>query len=78
LTLRELTGMAEAKVREQWSHTSMLLALTANVNRDPKKTRAFSPTDFNPLEAGKRNRVIGKTKDLSILRRVFVENNNRD
>jgi len=28
---------------------SALLALLANVHRDPKKTKAFTPNDFNPL-----------------------------
>jgi len=27
---------------------AMLAALTANVNRDPKKSRAFKPSDFMP------------------------------
>ena len=25
------------------------MALLANINRDPKKGRAFSPSDFNPF-----------------------------
>jgi hypothetical protein len=33
--------MAEARGRESWAHTSAILALIANVNRDPKKTRPF-------------------------------------
>jgi len=41
LTLRELLFMAEARGRESWAHTSAILALIANVNRDPKKTRPF-------------------------------------
>jgi hypothetical protein len=35
LTLRELLWMAEARAREAWAHTSAVLALIANVNRDP-------------------------------------------
>lgn len=62
--------MAEAKGRADWGRTSVMLALTANVNRDPKKTRAFKPADFNPYEMEKR--TVGKTKDLSILKTVFV------
>jgi hypothetical protein len=48
LTLRELCWMAEGKQRNDWSHTSVILALVANCNRDPKK-RAFTPDDFNPF-----------------------------
>ena len=40
--------MAESRARERWAHTSSVMALIANVNRDPKKGRAFRPDDFNP------------------------------
>jgi len=40
--------MAESRARERWAHTSSLMALIANVNRDPKRGRAFRPSDFNP------------------------------
>jgi len=63
--------MAEARGKERWAHTSAIMALVANAHRDPKKTRAFKPSDFNPYHAPKR--VVGKTKDLSILKKVFVE-----
>ena len=64
--------MAEAKGREAWAHTSAVLAMTANVNRDPKRTRAFRPADFNPHEMARRKKVIGKA-DISILKDVFVK-----
>ena len=65
--------MADARQRESWSHTSAVLALVANVNRDAKKTRAFRPSDFNPLAAASKGKCELRTKDLSILKRVFVE-----
>ncbi len=40
--------MADARGEEAWNHTSQLLSLTFNVNRDAKKERARSPADFNP------------------------------
>ena len=40
--------MAEGRERARWRHTSAMMALTANVNRDPKKGRAFEPADFDP------------------------------
>jgi len=40
--------MAEARCRERWAHTSAVLALIANVHRDPKRSRVFKPADFNP------------------------------
>ena len=49
--------MAEGSDRRQWAHTSCLLAMIANVNRDPKKTRAFRSDDFNPYsDAGRKHR----------------------
>ena len=43
--------MQEAKCKDLWGHTSNLMALIANVNRDPKKGRACRPADFNPYTA---------------------------
>jgi hypothetical protein len=44
--------MAEGRRKENWSHTSHLLAMLANANRDAKKQRQpFSPNDFNPFAA---------------------------
>jgi len=40
--------MAEGRDRALWRHTSAVMALTANVNRDPKKGRLFEPSDFDP------------------------------
>lgn len=77
MTLRELLWMAEGRGREHWAHTSALLALLANVHRDPKKHRAFSPADFNPYEALERRKPTAKAKDLSILKEVFVDRRNR-
>ncbi|MBM4020562.1 MAG: hypothetical protein FJ288_19965 [Planctomycetes bacterium] len=50
--------MAEARGRANWAQTSTVLALIANVNRDPKKTRAFRPADFNPFETRRRRRGV--------------------
>ena len=46
--------MAEARSRDNWAHTSAVLALIANVNRDPKKSRPFKPADFDPYSARDR------------------------
>ena len=63
--------MAEARRREEWGRTSAVMALVANVNRDPKKTRAFKPGDFDPT--ARSAKAPEMTGDLSILRRVFVD-----
>lgn len=46
--------MAEGKSRQAWGVASCVLAMIANVNRDPKKTRALKPEDFNPYAARSR------------------------
>jgi len=40
--------MADAHLDERWSHTASLMALIANIHRDPKKGKRFTPDDFNP------------------------------
>jgi len=41
--------MAEGHGRDEWGRLSVLLALTANCHRDPKKGRAFKPSDYDPF-----------------------------
>jgi hypothetical protein len=41
--------MADGKQRDAWAHTSSLMALLVNINRDPKRGRAVKPDDFNPF-----------------------------
>ena len=73
MTLRELLWMAEARRRDAWDHTASLLALTYNANRG-KNQRARKPNDFHPLPTPREDREsIPKTKDLSILKDVFVK-----
>jgi len=65
--------MAEARGRDNWAHTSAILALVANVNRDPKKTRAFKPADFDPYSAkDKRDGAIEVT-DMAVLKDAFIK-----
>ena len=40
--------MGEGRERAEWSRLSVLLCLLANINRDPKKSRALKPSDFDP------------------------------
>lgn len=63
--------MWEGRVRENWNHTAQMMALTANINRDPKrKSKPFAPADFHPLERARESRVI--PADITVLRDVFV------
>ncbi len=49
--------MHEGSLKAQWMQTSSIMALLANIHRDPKKRRkAYRPDDFNPMTGP------GKTK----------------
>jgi len=61
--------MAEARQRGDWARTSSIMALIANVNRDPKKHRPFTPADFDPFVKATVTRIEA---DVSVLRDMFV------
>jgi hypothetical protein len=61
--------MAEGRSRSEWGHTSSVLCLMANLNRDPKATpRPFTPADFDPHEkaraAAPAKVTMGEVKDI--------------
>ena len=64
--------MAEARGREAWNHMSAVMALLANIHRDPKKHRAFRPSDFNPYETKRGSGIPIKAKDIGLLKKVFI------
>jgi len=61
--------MAEARAKDEWARSSALMALLANCHRDPKKTRALRPSDFDPF--AKRPAPI--PIDMDSLKAVFLE-----
>lgn len=62
--------MAEARQRDEWARTSSLMTLIANVHRNHKKTRAFKPSDFDPLAPRRQaTPVVG----VEILKEVFLK-----
>jgi len=62
--------MAEAKSRAAWDHTASILALVANIHRDPKKSRPFVPADFHPHERRKQHPAkVG----VAALKSIFVD-----
>ncbi len=70
--------MAEARAHESWSHTSALLALLANVHRDPKKHRVYKPADFDPTRSRTGPRKARRNESLpwvgiEVLKQVFVD-----
>ncbi len=54
-TLRELAQMAKGRAVGSWDHTSHILWMIANVNRDPKR-RAHPIEDFHPFKKRKKRR----------------------
>lgn len=63
--------MAEAHRRDEWGRTSCLMALIANTQRNPKKTRPFRPGDFDPFSRQRAAEVI--PADVSMLKEVFID-----
>jgi len=65
--------MAEARARDHWAHTSSILALVANVNRDPKKTRPFKPSDFDPYAGRDKSSEAIEVTDMAVLKDAFFQ-----
>ena len=65
--------MAEGRGRAEWSRMSSLMALVANVNRDPKKHRAFRPRDFNPYERRRTEGIPLTAANMHLLKNAFVK-----
>jgi hypothetical protein len=64
--------MAEGLGRERWAHTSLLCALIANANRDPKRSRPFKPSDFDPYaRQDRRLRTVADKESLAVLREAL-------
>jgi hypothetical protein len=63
--------MGEARSQQAWAHTSSILALFANLHRDPKKSRAYKPGDFNPHV--RRKPVTIQKVGVSVLKQVFID-----
>jgi len=64
-------GRVETFDRLQWATTSAVLAMIANVNRDPRKTGPFRARDFDPYAKRCRNGVPITPDNIEDLK-VFV------
>ncbi len=64
--------MVEGRGQESWAHTSAVLSLIANVNRDPKKSRQFKPSDFDPYAQRKRREQAIEVTDMALLKKAFT------
>ena len=68
--------MAQARQEDHWNHTAALMALLANVNRDPKRGRAFKPADFHPALPARRERAGPPQPlkgEIGMLKTIFVD-----
>jgi hypothetical protein len=65
--------MAEGLGRERWAHTSLICALVANANRDPKRGRPFKPSDFDPyVRQERRQRFEADNESLALLKEALT------
>ncbi|HUU30836.1 MAG TPA: hypothetical protein VMY69_01895 [Phycisphaerae bacterium] len=69
--------MADARGRDEWGRMASLMALIANVNRDPRRCRAFKPADFSPYEARRSDGIRVTRENLRLLKQVFVDRKGR-
>lgn len=66
--------MAEARQKAAWERAASLMALLANIHRDPKKGRVFHPHDFNPYAASEKRVSFPKARDsIELLAKVFIK-----
>jgi hypothetical protein len=61
--------MAEGRQRHEWSMAASVMALVANAQRDPKRTRPFRASDFDPF--ARPPKPI--RADVSVLKDVFID-----
>ena len=64
--------MDDACIRERWARTAAVMALIAEVNRDPKKGRPFQAADFDPFAAADRREEAIEIVELADLKQAFV------
>ena len=64
--------MLGARGKFEWSQTASLMALAANLVRDPKKGKAASPADFNPFAQRPPKPVLKGKEMLAALKAAFV------
>jgi hypothetical protein len=64
--------MAEGRLQSEWDHTSVILALLANVHRDPKKRRPYRPEDFHPYRKKRSSGIRITRESIALLKGVFV------
>ncbi len=62
--------MSDGRGKMEWAQTSSIMAIIANIMRDPKKGKGAKPGDFNPYMAKKEKAIKAP---LTVLRDVFCK-----
>ena len=60
--------MSDARQRHEWSIASTLMAVLANIHRDPKRSRTLKPSDFDPFA----QRTPPPKVPITVLKDVFI------
>lgn len=61
--------MLDGRQRHEWSIASSIMAVIANTNRDPKRSRLLKASDFDPFAKHARPVKV----DVSVLKDVFID-----
>jgi hypothetical protein len=65
--------MAEGRQRANWAQTASVMALLANCHRDPKRSRAFRPSDFDPFaRSAAANVVVTDGGNVELMEKAFT------
>lgn len=63
--------MSQSRLCHDWDRTAALLLMLYNANRDPKRSRELSETDFNPYRKKSDTGVsVNREEALELLRAV--------
>jgi hypothetical protein len=62
--------MLESRQRHDWAIASSVMALVANIHRDPKRSSLIKPSQFDPFARRAASTTI--RADVSVLKDVFI------
>ena len=76
-TLRQLYEMAQSRQKQDWLHTSNLMALLANLLTF-NRSHTFKAADFDPFAQSQSSQVIPLDTDdaMALLKRTFITTRN--
>lgn len=65
--------MVEGRGKFEWNQTSALMALAANIVRDPRKGKTYSASDFNPFAKQEKPIKLRGKDMLQVLKAAFIK-----